>query len=369
MQIFHAEKEMPCAWASWYANLPRLQNYCAAQWRASPPSQEKPKMEKKANAPRLDNFAFWHADEKATYDPARNGFPVTEESLVQLTPGSLRVDATVAAFYDVALLRIRVGAKAVGTTVLDPDHLGFAIPVSWTGDYVINGEKARENGLYLTAGTDCVHIRGGSRDTLGVVLLRAPFVETVAALRGVDPADLTVADRQLVQAAAAAKELRRQLGQIIVESGAGPTAPLAAQQTAQEVFGLMVDAYLTARPETPPKGCRIGQGDMIVKKAEECFMAAEGMPVSLADLCVSCGIGKNALYHAFHRVVGLPPLEYFHRRRLTRARMQLLESPKERGAVKRAALESGFTEFGRFAADYRRLFGELPSATLNRQFS
>jgi AraC family ethanolamine operon transcriptional activator len=328
-----------------------------------------PKMDRKANDSRLDNFAFWSADEQSGYDPARNGFPVTEESVVQLDSGPLHVDATVAAFDDIALLRIRVEAKAIGTTVLDPDHLGLAIPVSWTGDYVINGEEACENGIYLSAGTDCVHVRGGSRDTLGVVLLRAPFVETVAALRGVDPADLTVADRQLVQATAAAKELRRRLGQIIVESGAGPTAHLAAQQTAQEVFGLMVDAYLTARPETTPKRHGIGQGDMIVKKAEECFMAAEGMPVSLADLCASCGVGKSALYLAFHRVVGLPPLEYFVKRRLTRAHVQLVQSSAQRGAVKRVALDAGFTEFGRFAADYRRLFGEPPSATLSRKFS
>ena len=94
-------------------------------------------------------------------------------------------------------------------------------------------------------------------------------------------------------------------------------------------------------------------------------MAAEGMRVSLADLCAAASVSKSTLYLAFQRVCGQPPLEYFYRRRLTRARLSLLESSPQRGAVKRAALDTGFTELGRFAVEYRRLFGESPSATLS----
>jgi len=35
--------------------------------------------------------------------------------------------------------------------------------------------------------------------------------------------------------------------------------------------------------------------------------------------------------------------------------------------VKEIAIEHGFVELGRFAGDYRRMFGELPSETLQRQ--
>lgn len=94
-------------------------------------------------------------------------------------------------------------------------------------------------------------------------------------------------------------------------------------------------------------------------------MAAEELPVSLADLCAAAGVSKSTLYMAFHQVCGRPPLEYFQKRRLTRARLGLLKASPQRGAVKRVALDTGFTELGRFAADYRRLFGEQPSSTLN----
>jgi len=44
----------------------------------------------------------------------------------------------------------------------------------------------------------------------------------------------------------------------------------------------------------------------------------------------------------------------------------LLGTVPGRSAIKRAALGAGLTHLGRFAAEYRDLFGESPSATLNQ---
>ena len=82
--------------------------------------------------------------------------------------------------------------------------------------------------------------------------------------------------------------------------------------------------------------------------------------------CTAAGVSKNTLYPAFHSVCGESPLAYFHKRQLTQVRSVLINSEPARGRVKRAALGVGFTELGRFAVEYRRLFGESPSATLNR---
>jgi AraC-like DNA-binding protein len=95
-------------------------------------------------------------------------------------------------------------------------------------------------------------------------------------------------------------------------------------------------------------------------------MAAVGEPLTLADLCAAAGVGKSALYTAFHRVCGVSPLAYFHKRRLTQARSLLINSEPRSGAVKHAALSAGLTALGRFSVEYRQLFGESPSITLNR---
>ncbi len=86
----------------------------------------------------------------------------------------------------------------------------------------------------------------------------------------------------------------------------------------------------------------------------------------MADLCCAAGVSQSTLYRAFDAVCGEPPLSYFHKRRLADARRSLTNLPACRGAVKRAALAAGLTEFGRFSVEYRELFGESPSATLSR---
>jgi hypothetical protein len=51
---------------------------------------------------------------------------------------------------------------------------------------------------------------------------------------------------------------------------------------------------------------------------------------------------------------------------MKQARDRLRRAAPERGAVKRAALDAGMHEFGRFSVEYRKLLGESQSATLTR---
>jgi AraC-like DNA-binding protein len=46
-----------------------------------------------------------------------------------------------------------------------------------------------------------------------------------------------------------------------------------------------------------------------------------------------------------------------------------MEPKSNRRLVKSAALDAGLTHLGRFSAEYRELFGESPTMTLNRYSS
>ncbi|HET7826571.1 MAG TPA: helix-turn-helix domain-containing protein [Anaeromyxobacter sp.] len=88
-------------------------------------------------------------------------------------------------------------------------------------------------------------------------------------------------------------------------------------------------------------------------------------PVQLPALAEVAGVPARTLEAHFRRFLGVTPLTWVRQARLERVRCALLASDG-RTSVSRVALDCGFTQLGRFAAQYSRRFGELPSETLQR---
>src|SRR5262245_52056171 len=78
-----------------------------------------------------------------------------------------------------------------------------------------------------------------------------------------------------------------------------------------------------------------------------------------------CGVPERTLLRQFQRFVGLPPLTYLRRLRLNAVRNELATA-QSNDDISDVAIRCGFSHLGRFASDYRRLFGEAPSATRQR---
>jgi AraC-like DNA-binding protein len=87
-------------------------------------------------------------------------------------------------------------------------------------------------------------------------------------------------------------------------------------------------------------------------------------PVGLDELADVAGVRPRTLEAHFRMFLGATPLGWARRMRLVRARQELLRAG--RATVTEVALANGFNQLGRFAGQYRRLFGEPPSATLRR---
>jgi AraC-like DNA-binding protein len=87
-------------------------------------------------------------------------------------------------------------------------------------------------------------------------------------------------------------------------------------------------------------------------------------PITLADLVRESGVAGRTLIKHFRDFKGIPPMRYLRDLRLKRVRAEL-ESGKSR-RVHDSALRWGFVHAGRFSLEYRKRFGESPSATLAR---
>ncbi|MBD3872579.1 MAG: AraC family transcriptional regulator [Acidobacteria bacterium] len=63
---------------------------------------------------------------------------------------------------------------------------------------------------------------------------------------------------------------------------------------------------------------------------------------------------------------GVSPIQYVRKLRLEAVRESLAASDPYTATVGYIASEFGFRQLGRFSAQYRKTFGELPSVTLRR---
>lgn len=105
----------------------------------------------------------------------------------------------------------------------------------------------------------------------------------------------------------------------------------------------------------------------VVRRVLDLVDSAPQQAFTVADLASHAGVSERSLHSAFRRQLGTSPMSYVRRRRLEQAHDALLHLNPAAGAkVTDVALHFGFTHTGRFAAAYRRRFGEAPSTTLRR---
>lgn len=296
--------------------------------------------------------------------------PVSEFFFTQLGPGQFEIDATTAFAGEVVLSRMRVHPLAAGIVVPAPAFVAIVVPLRCKGRYLFNGVALTPTSFGLAGGRNGYHTHGDDRESITVGLSRSRFTSTIAALRGVDPDEIRLDDHVLNLPGPVAAQLRERLMAIVTHcsgQGSWSDSELGRHIIKNEVYQLLVDAYLKAQAPSGDDARRVSRRSEIVHRAEERFVAAEGQPLSLADLCAAAGVGKTALQRAFRDLYDESPLSYLHKRRLMQARETLMLDPSGRAAVKRAALGAGLTALGRFSVEYRRLFGESPSATLSEQ--
>jgi AraC family ethanolamine operon transcriptional activator len=72
----------------------------------------------------------------------------------------------------------------------------------------------------------------------------------------------------------------------------------------------------------------------------------------------------TALRYGFQECFGPGPATYLKIQRLNGVRRQLKASAGKGITVSAIALQWGFWQMGQFAKDYKKMFGECPSATL-----
>jgi AraC-like DNA-binding protein len=106
--------------------------------------------------------------------------------------------------------------------------------------------------------------------------------------------------------------------------------------------------------------------DRIVARFEEFVEAHPDQPLYLTEICAAISTTERTLQAACEAHLDMGPIRYLSLRRMHLVRHALLLADHRSTNVTRVATDHGFWELGRFAVNYRAIFGETPSATLHR---
>ena len=153
-----------------------------------------------------------------------------------------------------------------------------------------------------------------------------------------------------------------------IERFAAIETPLSAsaQRVAEDEFVGRVLAAVQSRTvlSDSGRGRPWVSREHVLRKVRDLIASTEKEVLSIDDLCRAGGVSERTLRTVFQETYGLGPHRYLMHRRLHLVRSALRAADRSRDTVARIAADFGFWELGRFAQDYKALFGELPSRTL-----
>jgi transcriptional regulator GlxA family with amidase domain len=108
----------------------------------------------------------------------------------------------------------------------------------------------------------------------------------------------------------------------------------------------------------------IASRQVAVEHAEAYVRAHPATRAPVHTVCAIVGLSERGLRNAFYEVRGMSPQQWMFAARLQSVRRALNDAYEGSTTVTSVATGHGFYELGRFAARYRKAFGEAPSETL-----
>lgn len=263
-------------------------------------------------------------------------------------------------------LRIR-GALSRG-------HLAFALPTRHGLPLHLAGRVARPRRIPWLA--DSRQLDAVTEASYANVLLvfDAQFLRRIAtavqhpmADTGYPAANLSMLPARPDKALALRQEIERLLAGVEQRSAGRTTGKVRSSRLDEHLAAALLDALVVDDvPQT--LGTEAGSFTQRVRTAAECIEYARfrDYDVTIPELCALIGKSRRTLEYVFRETTGTSPARFLQLCRLRRVHRDLGAGWPQEISVTEIATRWGFFELGRFSGAYRRLFGEVPSQTLQR---
>lgn len=282
-----------------------------------------------------------------------------ELQLMQLSRGRFEGRVTHFELDGLHLVRDHSSQALLKRGGLDSDTVGFSFPLSRPDDPLIcQGRRYSHAGVLAVMGGELPEVRVAanldllclSLDYQKLALLAGETRETLEGLRA-GPGYLPAASNH--QALALLFDLACQWLTLRPD--------LVCHSALRDAFlGHILDVVECGPIERVTPSVR----KRVVDRAREVIDAHDGEPIAIPSVCHRIGVSRRKLQYCFQEYLGVSPASYVRLTRLNAVHRTLARGEALR--VQDEAVRQGFFHLGHFALEYRRLFGERPSQTLQR---
>ena len=126
----------------------------------------------------------------------------------------------------------------------------------------------------------------------------------------------------------------------------------------------IVKAIKTSFAGQTGKKCHLTEGEKTAIEVKSFLLNALEETMTIQNITEQFQVSDKTLETSFKSLFGITPKHFIELLKLNHAHKDLQLSDKETTNVSDIATKWGFLHFGRFAKDYKSLFGVLPSETL-----
>lgn len=302
-----------------------------------------------------------HATDIDEYAAAQAGWSLQYE---QLSPGRFVGEFCHVQLPGVRLVRESANRQVRQTGQIGTDTVGFALAATLPGEAFFHGQPLGTDTLMVGRGHDLDMTTPDGYEHLGLVVDCALLAELWAGLYQKPWSPWL--DLQVVVAArpGMAEHVRTRHQQAMDTLAAFP-ALLGEPRAVMHLRDALLVEWIEAIPSrVDTSGLESVEGRRrLVARACEQVLARRHDPPTVLQVCTEIGASPRKLDYCFRDVLGVSPSKYLRAVRLNGVRREL-KSRLGSETVHDVAARWGFWHMGAFSADYKRQFGEAPSATL-----
>lgn len=246
----------------------------------------------------------------------------------------------------------------------------FGIPLVMAPGAVCSGRPMSPD-MLLTLGPDePLELRAPrGLDIVGLSCAADTLSSYTREVEGVDLEDELRGRRLLPVAPPTLARLRRFFTDVFTLLEHDPqrlASPQVRHTLRHSLLGSVVAAVRDAGDE-PPATFTLAVRRDTVRRARDYAMSRPDEPLTVAEICAELRVSRRSLQTCFQDILGMSPHQYLRTLRLNGLRRALRAAAGSRASVHDLAASWGFWHLSSCAADYRRLFGELPSETLREE--